>query len=95
MSYKSFELLKKLYFVRTGGSKEELEAANIIKKECESLGAELYALTTRIPVRFSLVTLLILSVSFCIDLNFGNTIIVSATTKTTIMTTPTIVIVVS
>lgn len=38
--YKSFELLKKLYFVRTGGSKEELEAANIIKEECESLGVE-------------------------------------------------------
>ena len=40
MSYKSFDLLKKLYFVRTGGSKEELEAANIIKQECESLGVE-------------------------------------------------------
>ena len=38
--YKSFELLNKLYFVRTGGSKEELEAANIIKAECESLGVE-------------------------------------------------------
>ena len=38
MSYKSFELLNKLYFVRTGGSKEELQAANILKKECEELG---------------------------------------------------------
>lgn len=38
--YKSFELLNKLYFVRTGGSKEELEAANIIKAECEALGVE-------------------------------------------------------
>lgn len=38
MSYKSFELLNKLYFVRTGGSKEELEAAEILKAECESLG---------------------------------------------------------
>lgn len=38
--YKSFELLNKLYFVRTGGSKEELEAANIIKAECETLGVE-------------------------------------------------------
>lgn len=38
--YQSFELLKKLYFVRTGGSKEELKAANIIKEECESLGVE-------------------------------------------------------
>ena len=31
MGYKSFELLKDLYFVRTGGSKEELKAAEIIK----------------------------------------------------------------
>lgn len=38
MSYKSFDLLKKLYFVRTGGSKQELEAAEIIKSECENLG---------------------------------------------------------
>ncbi|MBE6137488.1 MAG: M28 family peptidase [Erysipelotrichaceae bacterium] len=37
--YKSFDLLKKLYFVRTGGSKEELLAANIIADECRSLGA--------------------------------------------------------
>lgn len=37
--YKSFDLLKDLYFVRTGGSKEELKAANIIKAECEALGA--------------------------------------------------------
>ncbi len=36
--YNSFELLKKLYFVRTGGSKEELDAAHIIKEECEKLG---------------------------------------------------------
>ncbi len=40
MSYQSFELLKKLYFVRTGGSNEELEAANILKSECEDLGVE-------------------------------------------------------
>lgn len=38
MAYKSFELLKNLYFVRTGGSPEELKAANIIKAECEKLG---------------------------------------------------------
>lgn len=38
MGYKSFELLKDLYFVRTGGSKEELKAAEIIKAECEKLG---------------------------------------------------------
>ena len=36
--YESFKLLEKLYFVRTSGSKEELEAANIIKNECEALG---------------------------------------------------------
>lgn len=40
MSYKSFDLLNKLYFVRTGGSKEELKAAEILKAECESLGVE-------------------------------------------------------
>ena len=40
MSYKSFELLNKLYFVRTGGSKEEFKAANILKEECESLGVK-------------------------------------------------------
>ena len=38
--YESFKLLEKLYFVRTGGSKEELKAANILKEECESLGVE-------------------------------------------------------
>ena len=36
--YKSFDFLKKLYFVRTGGSKEELKAAELIKNECESMG---------------------------------------------------------
>ena len=40
MIYKSFDLLEKLYFVRTGGSKEELKAANIIKEECEKLGVK-------------------------------------------------------
>lgn len=38
--YKSFELLNKLYFVRTGGSKEELKAAEILKAECEKLGVD-------------------------------------------------------
>lgn len=38
--YQSFNLLEKLYFVRTGGSKEELKAANILKEECEKLGVE-------------------------------------------------------
>ena len=38
--YESFKLLEKLYFVRTGGSKEELKAANILKEECEALGVE-------------------------------------------------------
>lgn len=40
MGYKSFDLLKELYFVRTGGSKEELKAAEIIKAECEKIGVE-------------------------------------------------------
>ena len=40
MSYQSFDLLNKLYFVRTGGSAEELKAAEILKAECESLGVE-------------------------------------------------------
>ena len=40
MSYKSFELLHKLYFVRTGGSAEEKKAAEILKAECESLDVE-------------------------------------------------------
>ena len=33
--YNSFEVLNKLYFVRTGGSNEELEAAKIIQAECD------------------------------------------------------------
>lgn len=37
---KEYELLKKLYFVRTGGSEEELEACRIIQKELEELGYE-------------------------------------------------------
>ena len=36
--YKSFDLLKDLYFVRTSGSKEEENAANILQKECQKLG---------------------------------------------------------
>ena len=38
--YKSFELLEKISFVRTGGSEAELKAANILKEECEKLGVE-------------------------------------------------------
>lgn len=38
MNYKSFDLLNELYFVRTGGSQQELKAAEIIKAECEKLG---------------------------------------------------------
>ena len=38
MSYKSFDLLKDLYFVRTSGSAEEKKAAEILKAECEKLG---------------------------------------------------------
>ncbi len=39
-NYKSFDLLKKIYFVRTGGSSKELEAANILIDECKSLGVD-------------------------------------------------------
>ena len=42
MSYHSFAFLKKIYFVRTGGSKEELQAANLIKEEVEKLGGKAY-----------------------------------------------------
>ena len=38
MSYRSFEFLKTIYFVRTGGSKEELKTANLIKDEVSKLG---------------------------------------------------------
>ena len=38
--YKEYELLEKLYFVRTGGSEEELKACHIIKDELEALGLE-------------------------------------------------------
>lgn len=40
MSYRSFEFLKKIYFVRTGGSKEEEKAANLIKEEVAKLGGD-------------------------------------------------------
>lgn len=38
--YRSFDFLKKLYFVRTSASEEELRAANIIKEEAEKLGVK-------------------------------------------------------
>lgn len=37
MEYKGFDFLKKLYFVRTAGSKEENKAYKMIVKECEKL----------------------------------------------------------
>ena len=40
MPYRSFEFLKKIYFVRTGGSKEEAKAANLIKEEVAKLGGD-------------------------------------------------------
>lgn len=40
MEYKSFNLLDKMYYVRTGGSKEEYECALMLKEECERIGAE-------------------------------------------------------
>ena len=39
-NYHSFDFLKEIYFVRTGGSKEELKAANLIKAEVEKLGGK-------------------------------------------------------
>ena len=38
--YHSFNFLKKIYFVRTGGSDEELKAANLIIEEVNKLGGE-------------------------------------------------------
>jgi len=38
--YKSFDLLKTLSFVRTGGSIEEKNAADILLSECNKLGAK-------------------------------------------------------
>ncbi len=35
MEYKSFDLLKELYFVRTGGSEAEKKAADILVEECK------------------------------------------------------------
>ena len=39
-NYHSFNFLKKIYFVRTGGSIEELNAAKLIQEEVASLGGE-------------------------------------------------------
>ena len=38
--YNSFDLIDKLYFVRTSGSKEEQKAAKIIQKECARFGVK-------------------------------------------------------
>lgn len=38
--YHSFNFLRDIYFVRTGGSKEELKAANLIKDEVAKLGGK-------------------------------------------------------
>lgn len=39
---RAYELLKKIGFTRLGGSKEELEAANILKEEVEKLGLKVH-----------------------------------------------------
>jgi hypothetical protein len=39
-NYNSFELLNKMEYVRTGGSKEELQCANMLKEECEKIGVD-------------------------------------------------------
>lgn len=41
-NYRSFEFLKKIYFVRTGGSAEEAEAARLIQEEIARLGESAY-----------------------------------------------------
>jgi len=38
--YRAFPFLRKIYFVRTAGSEEEIKAANLIKEEIEHLGGE-------------------------------------------------------
>ena len=39
-NYHSFEFLKKIYFVRTAGSPNDIKAANLIKEEVENLGGK-------------------------------------------------------
>lgn len=39
-NYRSFNFLKEIYYVRTGGSESEVAAANRIAEECRSLGAD-------------------------------------------------------
>ena len=39
-NYRAFPFLRKIYFVRTAGSEEEIKAANLIKEEIERLGGE-------------------------------------------------------
>lgn len=39
-NYNTFSLLEKLAFVRTGGSSEEMKAAQILESECTKLGVE-------------------------------------------------------
>ena len=39
-NYKSFDVLEKLYFERTGGSEEELKAAYIIQEEVKKIGVD-------------------------------------------------------
>ena len=60
MQYNTFDLVKDLYFVRTGGSPEELKAAKIIKDKVRLLGVEDVSLQEfevdgYIPVKASLV----------------------------------------
>lgn len=40
MYYNSFDLIKKLSFIRTGGSKEEKKAAKLLVKECKKLNVD-------------------------------------------------------
>lgn len=48
-SQREFELLKKIGFIRTGGSEEELKAANILLEEISSIGCKAYLEDFKIP----------------------------------------------
>ena len=58
---RAFSLLEKISFVRTGGSKEELKAANILKEEIEKTGTE--AWLEEFPVDHSEVELVKLEIT--------------------------------
>ena len=48
-SQRAFELLKKIGFIRTSGSEEELKAANILLEEISSIGCKGYIEDIKVP----------------------------------------------